>query len=73
MEVALYPIPAISRIMPRPKRVCHGNDCESRFYAIRADLERSKLEREITVELDDDTWQKVLKRNWRMVKSKYGF
>lgn len=73
MEVVVCPVPAVNTIVPRPKRVCHGNDCESRFYSIRAQFERSKLEREITVELDDETRQKVLKRKWRMVKSKYGF
>lgn len=73
MTVVLCPVPTVSPITHRPKHVCDTKDCESRFYSIRAEYERSKLEWEITVELDDETRQKVLKGKWRNVKSKLGF
>lgn len=73
MTVVVCPVSTVSPITHRPKRVCGSQDCETRFYSIRAEYERSKLEWEITVELDDETRQKVLKRKWRNVKSKFGF
>jgi len=65
MDVVRWSVPAIVPVMARPKHVCQGKDCESRFYSIRSVYERSKLEWEISCELDDETRHKMLKHKWR--------